>query len=111
MRSWTQPTAEDISRIRALAARLENRTYFFDRLENPLWVGPLAAAGFFADPPPPVPAEEPGHVRFPPWREGRYLVRVASMAAEEVSAVLKPLPRSDNPSDSLHARGCCGASR
>ncbi len=109
MRSWAQPTADDISRVQALAARPENRAYFFDRLENPLWVVPLADAGFFADPPAPVPAGEPGYVRFPPWPEGRYLARVASSAAEPVAAVLRGVPRSENPTVTRHVLEAVGA--
>lgn len=97
MRSWAQPTADEIRRVEALAARPENRAYFFDRLENPLWVAPLAERGFFADPPSPIPAGEPGYVRFPPWPEGRYLARVASSAPDAVARVLADIPRSENP--------------
>jgi hypothetical protein len=102
MRSWAQPTAEEIERVRALAGRPENRAYFFDRLENPLWVRPLAAADFFAGPPEPMPAAEPGYVRFPPWPEGRYLTRVAAAAPEAVAEVLRSINGSSNPTVIRH---------
>ncbi len=86
-----------------LAARPENRAYFFDRLENPEWVSPLAAAGFFDDPPAPVPAGQPGYVRFPPWPEGRYLARVAPLVPGPAAALLQRLPRSENPVVARHA--------
>src|SRR5215218_8583312 len=86
IRSWAPPTAEELDRLAVLSARPENRAYFFDRLENPNWVRDLAQRGFFANPPGPVPAGEPGYVRFPPWPEGRYLVRVAAEAPAAVAS-------------------------
>jgi hypothetical protein len=97
MKSWAPPTGEELDRVAVLCARPENRAYFFDRLENPSWVGPLAERGFFANPPSAVPAEEPGYVRFPPWPEGRYLVRVAAEAPAAVGAVLADIGLNDNP--------------
>jgi hypothetical protein len=96
MRSWAPPTAEELDRLAVLCARPENRAYFFDRLENPNWVHDLARRGFFANPPAPVPAEEPGYVRFPPWPEGRYLARVAAEAPAAVVSVLQSIPTSEN---------------
>jgi hypothetical protein len=97
MRSWASPTAEDLERVAVMSARAENRAYFFDRLENPTWVAALADRGFFASPPSPVPSGDPGHIRFPPWPEGRYLARVASQAPADVSAVLATIPVGENP--------------
>ncbi len=100
MNSWTPPTDEQLDKIETLAARPENRTYFFGRLENPEWVAKLAARGLFAEPPKPVPMEEPGHFRFPPWPEGQYLARMASMAPVEVAEVLETChqqPKVSNP--------------
>jgi hypothetical protein len=97
MRSWAPPTAEELDRLAVLSARPENRAYFFDRLENPNWVRDLAQRGFFADPPGPVPAEESGYMRFPPWPEGRYLARVAAEAPADVASVLQNTPASKNP--------------
>lgn len=97
MKSWAQPTADELERVAILAARPVSRAYFFDRLENPNWIAPLAERGLFADPPPPVPANEPGYVRFPPWPEGRYLVRMASVTPEQVAAVLVTVDISENP--------------
>jgi hypothetical protein len=102
MKSWAQPTAEEIGRLRALAARPENRAYFFDRLENTEWVAPLRESGFFSDPPDPVPAGDPGYIRFPPWPEGRYLARVAALAPDSVSRVLQETAPSDNPTVIRH---------
>lgn len=97
MKSWALPTAEELDRVAVLCAREENRAYFFDRLENPNWVAPLAERGFFDNPPPPVPAGEPGYVRFPPWPEGRYLARMAALAPEQVASTIKTIGISENP--------------
>ena len=97
MNDWTVPSDADVAQVVALAARLENRTYFFDNLENPAWVAALALRGFFDDAPDPVEADEPGYVQFPPWPEGRYLVRMAPAAPLAVAEVLKKLPPSANP--------------
>jgi hypothetical protein len=97
MRSWAPPTAEELDRLAALSARPEARAYFFDRLENPNWVNGLAKREVFANPPDPVPAEEPGSVRFPPWPEGRYLARMAAEAPAAVASVLRNIPASENP--------------
>ena len=44
MRDWTVPSDADVHQVVALAARLENRTYFFDHLENPgVGIRPRAA--------------------------------------------------------------------
>jgi len=93
---WTVPSEDDVDQVVALAARLENRTYLFDRLENPKWVAALDGRGFFADAPDPVPADEPGYVQFPPWPEGRYLVRMTPVAPFAVAEALKELPPSAN---------------
>lgn len=97
MSDWTPPSATALNQVAALATRPENRAYFFDRLENPEWVSALGRRGVFDDPPAPVPADEPGYVRFPPWPEGRYLARMASVAPDAVAAVLKKSQPTANP--------------
>ena len=97
MNDWTVPSDADVAQALRAAARLETRTYFFDRLENPKWVPALAEHGFFDGAPDPVDADEPGYVQFPPWPEGRYLVRMAPAAPLAVAEVLKKLPPSTNP--------------
>ena len=97
MNNWIAPSDAELDQVAALATRLENRTYFFERLENPEWVSALARRGAFADPPDPVPADEPGYVQLPPWPEGRYLARMAPQAPDAVAAALEELPSSANP--------------
>ena len=97
MNTWIAPSDAELDQVATLATRLENRTYFFDRLENPEWVSALAKRRAFANPPDPVPTDEPGYVQFPPWPEGRYLARMAPVAPDAVAAVLEELPPSANP--------------
>ena len=97
MNNWAAPSDDQLDQLAALATRPENRTYFFDHLENPEWVLALAQRGFFDGARGPVDADEPGYVQFPPWPEGRYLVRMAPAAPLAVARVLKKLPPSANP--------------
>ena len=97
MNDWTAPSDADLDHVTALATRIQNRAYFFERLENPEWVSALEGRDFFASAPDPVEADEPGYVQFPPWPEGRYLARMAPVAPFAVAEVLKKLPPSANP--------------
>ena len=97
MNDWTAPTDAQLAQFKVLATRFENRTYFFDRLENPEWVSALADEGVFDDPPDREQADEAGYWRFPPWPEGRYLARMAPAAPDAVAAVLEKSRPSANP--------------
>ena len=83
--------------IAILATRSENRSYFFDHLEDPLWLANLSAWGYFAEPPPPEPTGEAGAVRFPQWPEGRYLYRMADVAPNDVATILITIRQPQNP--------------
>ncbi|MDE0120438.1 MAG: hypothetical protein OXS33_01730 [bacterium] len=96
MGSWSQPTADDLALLGSLAGHPGNLMYFFDRLDNPLWVGALREKGFFETLPEPV-EESGGSIRYPPWPEGRYLARMASTASEQVCSVLKDVGLSQSP--------------
>lgn len=106
---WTVPSEAQVNQVVVLAARLENRTYLFDRLENPKWVSALDERGFFNDAPDPVPAAEPGYVQFPPWPEGRYLARMAPIAPLAVAKALKGLSPSANPGVTRNLLECVQA--
>jgi len=77
MRSWKTPTPDQVDKAIALLVHPEQRRYFFDRLENPLWLEPLQKKGFFKNPPAIARDEEKKTVGFPPWPESRYLARMA----------------------------------
>lgn len=77
MKSWKTPTPEQVDKAIALLAQPEQHRYFFDRLENPLWLELLRGKGFFKSPPAVVRDEEKKTLGFPPWPESRYLARMA----------------------------------
>jgi hypothetical protein len=89
------PSAEIISEvIEEISKGSRQLAYFFDHLSSPVWIAPLAAAGVFSRP---YGAEEQdGYLRFPVWPPSQYLARMAGEAPEEVFAVLRDLPDSDN---------------
>lgn len=97
----TTPTGDQIDKLKRLSSRGENVAYFFDRLNNPSWVIPLAREKFFSNPPVPEPAETPGYLSFPAWPEGRYLARMAEFAPIDVANVLLSIDTPQNPAATL----------
>jgi len=96
MRSWKKPTPEQVEKAIALLAYAEHYRYFFDKLENPEWLEPLWKKGFFKQPPEPMQDEEEGTIRFPPWPEARYLVRMAKYKPELVAQIIKDMEDTKN---------------
>jgi hypothetical protein len=88
------PSALD--EILPLLAGAEQRRQFFERLEDPDWIGPLESRGFFKQPDPP--AVDGETVRHPVWPPGRYLRRMAARpeAQEQVARIAAGLPNTDN---------------
>lgn len=96
MKSWKTPTLEQVIKAVALLGRPGQRRYFFDRLENPLWINLLKEKEFF-DSPPSVVKDEAGRTSsFPPWPESRYLSRMATKAPHTVLEVILQIPETDN---------------
>lgn len=52
-------------------------SYFFDRLDDPLWLEPLQRKHFFDHPPQARHDDETGNTTFDPWPQSQYLVRMA----------------------------------
>lgn len=98
MRSWKTPTTEQINKVVALTSHPGRLRYFFNGLDNPMWIEPLAKHGFFAKPPPEYTDETSGSVVHPPWPEARYLARMASLNPDLVLSFLKKLERTENES-------------
>jgi len=98
MRSWKKPTPDQVKRAITQLARPELYRYFFDRLENPLWIGPLADHGYFKCPPSAIPDPGAGTIAFPPWPKSRYLVRMARYpeAQQEVLTIALAMRETDN---------------
>jgi hypothetical protein len=88
MRSWKTPTPEQVSKALALLGHAEQYRYFFDRLENPLWIGPLREHKFFQNPAAIIHDKERGIISFPPWPESRYLARMAPLASFEIQQTI-----------------------
>ena len=93
---WTHPNEQQISKFGSLVAiRLVNRTYFFDRLDNPNWLTAPTLQGIFQNPPDRVRGEDKW--LFLPWPEGRYLARMAPTSPDDVLGLIKEQQKSDNP--------------
>lgn len=82
----------------ALLGREGQYRYFFDRLQNPLWLQPLKAKAIFAAPPKVIHNEKEGTVQFQTWAASRYLVRMSELpeAHEDVLNVAMSIPETDN---------------
>lgn len=74
-----EPTDQD---LKALCNSIPNSfvtmSYFFERLQSPGWLNKLRENGFFKNLPEPEIDSERGGIRFLPWLQSRYLVRMAS---------------------------------
>ena len=81
--------------VAAIRLRADAYEYFFEHLNSPAWIAPLAERGFFADPPEPL--VDGDFVQFPAWPESRYLVRVAQAAPKQVLGIIEGLPTTSNP--------------
>jgi hypothetical protein len=96
MRSYDEPTPEQVNRVVALLARTEQRRYFFDKLDNPKWIAPLRERGFFQHPPEAIEDRESGTISYVSWPESRYLSRMASVDPQGVFRVAIDIPQTDN---------------
>ena len=96
MKSWTKPTDELVNKALTSVKKITARKYFFSRLENPLWLKPLAKRGCFKYPPKSLRFDD-GTIRFPYWPEIRYLKNVCRDVPDEVVKLLINLPDTDNP--------------
>ena len=101
MSSWKQPTNLAIDRALRLLTRSQHRRYFFERLENPLWIRPLLDAGEFSSPPGAIRDSNTGSYSLPPFPESRYLARVAAGAPEDAVAAIEAMPSPDPPNPSV----------
>ena len=96
MKSWKKPTNEMIDKALGSLKKITARKYFFSRLENPLWLKPLAERGYFKYPPKSQRFDD-GTIQFPYWPEIQYLTNVCRDAPDEVIDVVIDLPEIDNP--------------
>ena len=86
--SVMQPAMERAAALMKKGAA--NYQYFFEHVDSPAWIRPLAqrieGGGFFANPPAPV--EDDEGIRVPGWLPSQYLVRVAARAPDEVVGLI-----------------------
>ena len=95
MKSWKKPTSELIDKALGSFKKEHHRKYFFSRLENPLWLKPLAERSCFKYPPKAQRFDD-GTVQFPYWPEIQYLKNVCSEKPDEVISLVLDLPDTDN---------------
>ena len=96
MKSWKPPTNEMIENVLSSVKKETDRKYFFSRLNNPLWVGPLRERGCFNSPPGEKQLPD-GYVQYPHWPELTYLVTIAGEATDQIIDIVLALPKTDNP--------------
>lgn len=96
MKSWKKPTNELIDKALGSFKKEHHRKYFFSRLENPLWLKPLAERGCFKHPPRSLRFDD-GTIQFPYWPEIQYLKNVCREVPDEVINLVMDLPEIDNP--------------
>lgn len=96
MKSWKKPTNEMVEKALASVKKETDRQFFFTRLENPLWIQPLAERGYFHSPPQAKKLPD-GYIQFPAWPELQYLQNVSDNASDDVIGLILQLPEVDNP--------------
>ncbi|MFE3329032.1 hypothetical protein [Streptomyces sp. NPDC059176] len=93
-----EPTNADARRLRSDFPQNQiTWERFFSQLTTPAWLGPLRKEGFFADLPPVTVDEEGNQVSYPRWPASAYLARVAEADPEQVLAIAREVPETDNP--------------
>src|ERR1051325_9731426 len=95
MPSFKTPTPSQIEIVVQQLRSPEHAAYFFSRLNNPRWIGPLRAHGVFDNPPPPD--KDGTSTRYLQWPASRYLARMAKEAPVEVAEILAQI-QTDNVS-------------
>ena len=89
------PSPERVKKmIELIRKRGANHDYFFSKLDSPDWILPLQAEGLFNAPP--SAQREGDSISFEIWPESRYLVRMASVAPQQVIEVIERIPTTDN---------------
>src|SRR5687767_13465874 len=96
MLSFNRPTKQEVEAVIPSLMSPQHERYFFERLNNPYWIIPLEEHGYFRRPPRAVRVEG-GGVQYLPWPAGKYLVRMASHAPEDIVRIFKSI-ETDNAS-------------
>jgi len=89
------PSDEIIKKaLEQIRKRPANHDYFFSKLDSADWIEPLDRAELFSTPPQAI--REGEKISFPFWPESQYLQRMASIAPEQVAAVIMRMLETDN---------------
>jgi hypothetical protein len=93
---WSEPTDQQLDQVLGRLGNEQHRRYFYERLENPRWLGGLYARRLFEAPPTPW-TDAQGESRLPHWPEGDYLARAARYEPElAVEIVTRARPTSNS---------------
>jgi hypothetical protein len=96
--SWPSPTSEQLDQAERLIRHPRRLEYFLGRLDNPLWLAPLAARGWFDLERVPEPAlEDDGTIRINEWPPAAYLARVAQDVPGIASDIIETVSSTTNP--------------
>lgn len=93
-----QPGKDDVSKLKnKIPANWATYSYFFSRLENPIWLRPLSQKNAFA-----IPSEDvvEGYLRYSPWPQAVYLKKMATQGQEvqeQVLGILVTVANTNNP--------------
>src|SRR5439155_24713192 len=91
------PKPETVERaLKEIRKGFAQYSYFFEHLNSPHWIEPLANEGFFIDPP--APKVQENSLSYPYWPQSRYLTRMASIpeAQETVVKTVLKIPKTSN---------------
>src|SRR5262245_48823186 len=91
------PKPETVERaLKEIAKGFAQYSYFFDHLNSPAWIEPLAQKRYFTAPL--APKAEDNYISYPYWPESRYLARMASIpsAQEIVVDIVLKIPKTRN---------------
>lgn len=90
------PDDADVQQLlQLIKSRGANFSFFFKHVEDPFWLAPLRAEGFFRHPPGLIQAEN-GNISFPFWWPAIYLAKVARKAPTDVMSVLLEMENTEN---------------
>lgn len=95
--STQQPTEGEIEQALSFLLMPQYRSWFFQHLQNPLWLIPLKTKGLFAPPREPVEDDATGGVRYSFWPEVEYLKRMAPDRSTDVLEIIMGLQNVKNP--------------
>ncbi|MFJ9782605.1 hypothetical protein ACIRSS_23695 [Amycolatopsis sp. NPDC101161] len=95
---WPVPTPEQLDRAESLVRHPRRLLYFLERLDNPLWLAPLAARGWFDAERIPEPAvDDAGTAQISDWPPAAYLARVAGSVPETAEGIIETIEGTTNP--------------